>query len=84
MKTREIVLDEESDQLLESLAAEYAGDVNSAIRDLLSMPNALESDLDGVEERNSEELHRQKERSERDFLEGNIVNWSDLKLRRGL
>ncbi|MDQ6663990.1 MAG: hypothetical protein M3Z23_06315, partial [Acidobacteriota bacterium] len=71
MKTREIVLDDESDRILESLASDYGGDINPALQDLLLHRASLENEIDAIEEQNSTGLLRQRERSEKDFREGN-------------
>ncbi len=84
MKKREIVLDDESDRKLELLATEYDGDVTSAIRDLLSIRETLEAEIDTIEDGNADDLLRQKERSEREFAEGKVVPWSELRRRCGL
>ncbi len=84
MIRREIVLDEESNEVLESLAEDHQGDASLVIRELLRMHGLPESDLDTIEESQAEALRRQKERSEREFQEGNVVPWSELKRECGL
>jgi len=46
--------------------------------------NRTESAMDRIERNHAVELHRQKERSEREFREGRVVSWDDLKAKCGL
>lgn len=79
MKKREILLDDESDRLLDSLAEEHSGDCNAAIRDVLRMRGTLEVLLDDLEESRSAELLDQRERSERGFREGRFTELDTVK-----
>lgn len=84
MVTRELVLDEESNRILDSLAEGYGGDVSLAIRDLLRMHGLPESELEALERTHAADLIRQRDRSERDFQEGKVISWSELRRQCGL
>ncbi len=58
MVTRELVLDEESNRILDSLAEGYGGDVSLAIRDLLHMHGLPESELEALEQTHAADLIR--------------------------
>jgi low affinity Fe/Cu permease len=82
--TREIVLDEESNRILESLSEAYGGDPSEVIRELLQSCGVAESNLDAVEQTHADELRRQRDRSEQEAREGEGVPWTELKRRCGL
>ena len=84
MKKLEIVLDEETDRILESLAAVHSGDKNLAIREALQMHGTVEVLLDQIEELHSADLRQQKERSERGFRKGKFARWEEVKQKTGL
>ena len=84
MVKREVMLDEESNRVLESLAQDCGGDVGRVICELLRMHALPEADLDELERAQAEELTRQRDLSEREFREGKIVPWAELKRRCGL
>ena len=84
MVKREIELDDESNQLLDSLAADHGGDASLVVRELLWMHSLSDSELDAIEECHQQELKLQKERSEREFQEGKVVSWPELKRQCGL
>jgi metal-responsive CopG/Arc/MetJ family transcriptional regulator len=84
MEKLEILLDEESGRVLDSLAEQHSGDRNEAIRDALRMHGTLEGLLDQVEEIHATELLAQRERSERGFREGRFTPWEALEKKLGL
>ena len=84
MIKREIKLDEETNRILDSLATEHDGDISLVVSELLHTHALSESDLDAIEEAHAQELKRQKERSERQFQEGKVVPWTELKRQCGL
>src|SRR5262249_17489641 len=51
---REIVLDEKSNEILESLAVDNQGDASLVIRELLRMHGLRESDVDSLEALNAD------------------------------
>lgn len=79
MKKLEILLDEDSSRMLDSLADQYSGDRSEAIRVVLWMHGTLEGLLDEVEEIHAAELFAQRERSERGFQEGRFTEWETLQ-----
>jgi predicted transcriptional regulator len=84
MKRVEIVLDDQTDELLASLAESFQGDKSEAIREALRAHSATASFLDDIEESNSEELARQLRRSEEDFRTGRVSTWEEVKRKAGL
>ncbi|MBZ5591613.1 MAG: hypothetical protein LAP39_05220 [Acidobacteriia bacterium] len=56
----------------------------SAVRSLIDSHRITEAELDRLEALHFEDLKRQKERSEREFREGNVVTWEEVKRRNGL
>jgi hypothetical protein len=94
MKRVEILLDDETDLILASLAEFHGGDRNEAIRELLRTLSAEQAGvdqtrvdqtwLDEVEERNAESLIRQKEQAERDIAAGRLVALDEVRRRAGL
>ena len=79
MKRLEILLDDESGRVLDSLAEQHSGDRSEAIRDALRMHGSLEGLLDDVEEIHAAELLAQRERSERGFREDRFTEWEALQ-----
>jgi len=84
MEKLEILLDEESGRVLDSLAEQHSGDRNEAIRDALRMHGTLEGLLDQVEEIHAAELLAQRERSESGFREGRFTSWEAVQKKLGL
>jgi hypothetical protein len=70
MAAREIELDDDANEILDSVVNAYGGSASSAISDLLRAHEAIESLLDEVEACQGSELADQKERAERGFREG--------------
>ena len=83
MIRREIDLDEESDQILSSLAESYEGDRGKALAEVLHTRRGVEEFVSACEEAHRE-LIAQKERSEREFREGRVVSWEEVKRRNHL
>jgi hypothetical protein len=79
MKRRQILLDEESDRILEEIAQFHSGDRSLAVREVLKMYKNTESALDELERANASELRRQKLQSEKSFREGTAVPWEQVK-----
>ncbi len=79
MKKLEILLDDESGRVLDSLAEQHSGDRNEAIRDALRMHGTLEGLLEGVEKIHAAELLVQRDRSESGFREGRFTEWETLQ-----
>jgi predicted transcriptional regulator len=84
MKRRQILLDEESDRILEQLAQFHSGDRSQAVREALKMHKTMEGMLEELEELHADELKRQKERSEKEFREGRVVTLEEMKRRHRL
>lgn len=84
MRRRQILLDEESDRILKSMAAPYAGNKSLAVREALKMHNTLDALLDEIERSHAPELRRQKERSEQGFRQGKSTSWDEVKRRNRL
>jgi hypothetical protein len=81
---REIDLDEESDQILSSLAQDYNGDLGKALGDLLHAHQGIEPLAEACEEGRRDELLTQKERTERDLHRGRFTPWEEVKRRHNL
>ncbi|HVP48773.1 MAG TPA: hypothetical protein VMT32_19395 [Bryobacteraceae bacterium] len=81
MKRRQILLDDESDRILEKLAQFHSGDRSRAIREALKMHKTMEGMLDELERTHAAELRRQKNRSEKSFRDGTAVPWDEVKRR---
>jgi hypothetical protein len=84
MKRRQILLDEESDRILEQLAQFHSGDRSQAVREALKMHKTMEAMLAELEELHADELKRQRECSEREFSEGKVVTLEEIKRRQRL
>jgi hypothetical protein len=84
MEKLEILLDEDSSRVLDSLAEQHSGDRSEAVRDALRMHGTLEGLLDEVEGIHEAELLAQRERSERGFREGRFTEWGTLQKKLGL
>ena len=73
MAHRKIELDEDANEILDSMANAYGGDANLAISELLRAHETIESFLDVLETHQATELAAQKDRAERGFREGRLV-----------
>ena len=68
MKRRQILLDEESDRILDGMAQVHSGNRSLAIREALKTYETVESMLQEMERVHGAELRHQKVQSERSFL----------------
>jgi hypothetical protein len=84
MALRQIQLNPQADRILDSVAEAYGGDADLALSELLIAHQSIESFFDEFEAENSAELIRQRDRSEREFSEGQKVSWEQVKLDNGL
>jgi hypothetical protein len=84
MALRQVQLSPEAEPILNSVAASFGGDAGLALSELLIAHEAIESFLDELEGANAEELIRQRDRSTREFREGQTVSWEKVKLDNGL
>jgi hypothetical protein len=84
MAIRKIELDEDANQILDSMAKVYGGNASLVISELLRAHETIESFLDELESSHGEELSAQKERAERGFREGRFRLWQDVKRENGL
>ena len=84
MKRRLIVLDDQSDRILDGMAELHSGNRSLAIREALKTHETVESMLQQMERSHAAELRRQKVRSERSFRDGTAVAWEQVKRRNKL
>lgn len=84
MITRQIKLDEVSDQILQSIAEDYDGDADRAVSDLLHAHESIEAFVDQLEASHGAELLAQKDRAELGFKHGRFTSWSEVKRQNGL
>ena len=84
MVRREIEIDEDTNRLLTELAAEYEGDLSSALADLVHAREGLEEFAERSEAAHESTLLAMRDRSKADFREGRTVTWEDVKARNGL
>ena len=84
MRRHQILLDDESERILESLAQPLEGNKSLAVPEALKMQRAVEGLLDQVEHFHSGALERQRERSEAGFRSGKFTRWKELKRRNRL
>ncbi len=84
MRKVEFLLDDQTDELLTSLAESHDGDLNEALRELVRTHGKTEALLDDFEKDNRNEIVRQLERSESDFREGRFKTWDEVKRNAGL
>ena len=81
MKRRQILLDEESDRILKTVAAPHGGNRSLAVREVLKTHDAMELLLDRIERSHGASLRRQKRRSEQGFREGKFTTLEEVKRR---
>lgn len=84
MKRRQILLDKQSDRILDEMAQVHSGNRSLAIREALKTHETVESMLEEIERIYGAELRRQKSRSERSFRLGTAVPWEQVKRRNRL
>jgi hypothetical protein len=75
MKRRQILLDAESDRILDGMAQVHSGNRSRAVREALKTHEAVESMLREMEQVHGEELSSQKARPERSFRNGTAIPW---------
>lgn len=69
---------------MRQLAANHEGDLSKVLEELLAVHEGLDLMADEFEEGNEELLRQQRDRSEREILEGRVVSWKDVKARNQL
>lgn len=84
MVHREIEIDDDTDRILSELAADYQGDLSSALSDLVHARKGLEEFADVSESAHQSVLRGMLDRAEADFREGRTVSWEDVKSRHNL
>lgn len=70
-KRRQFVLDDGTNELLEELAADRAGNLSFVVREAIQLYAEMESRLDQIEQ--DPEFQRMMERSEEDIRKGRLV-----------
>ena len=78
MAIRKIELDEDANQILDSMANAFGGNASLAVSELLRAHETIESFLDELESSQGAELSNQKERAERGFREGRFTTWDEV------
>jgi hypothetical protein len=84
MKRVEILLDDQTEATLSSLANLHDGDKGAAVREALRADSMMEAFLDEIEEQQSASAAQQLERSRKDFREGKFKSWPEVKRKAGL
>ena len=78
-KRRQFVLDERTNELLEELAADRAGNLSYVVREAIQLYAEMDSRLDQIE--HDPEFVRMMERSEDDIRAGRLVSHAEAKRR---
>lgn len=78
-KRRQFVLDERTNELLEELAADRAGNLSFVVREAIQLYAEMDSRLDQIEQ--DPEFQRMMERSEDDIRAGRLVSHEAVKRR---
>ena len=78
-KRRQFVLDERTNELLEELAADRAGNRSFVVREAIQLYAEMDSRLDQIEQ--DPEFQRMMERSEDDIRVGRLVSHEEVKRR---
>jgi hypothetical protein len=84
MRRRQILLDEQSDRILQGVAKPYRGNKSLAVREVLKTHSTLEKLLSEIERSHAASLRRQKARSEGGFRDGKFTPWEEVKRRNHL
>ena len=84
MAHRKIELDEDANEILDSMANAYGGDANLAISELLRAHETIDTFLDDIEASQATELAAQKDRAERGFREGRFTPWREVERENAL
>ena len=78
------MIDDETDELLNSFAETHNCDKAEVLREIIRANSLTEADLEESEEVNAEEFARQLKRSEEDFKAGRFKTWEEVKRKAGL
>ncbi len=78
-KRRQFVLDEKTNDLLEELAADRAGNLSYVVREAIQLYARFEDQLDEIEA--NPELQQMMRRSEEDIRTGRVVSHAEVKKR---
>ncbi|HSF17601.1 MAG TPA: hypothetical protein VLK65_18805 [Vicinamibacteria bacterium] len=78
-KRRQFVLDDRTNELLEELAADRAGNLSFVVREAIQLYAELDSRLDQIEQ--DPEFQRMMERSEDDIRRKRLVSHREAKRR---
>jgi hypothetical protein len=84
MVSRQIEIDEETDQILSDLAKQYQGDLGLALRELVHSCEGLEALVEESEAEQRDFLASRVQRAKRGFREGRYTPWEDVKRQNGL
>ena len=76
-KRRQFVLDERTNELLEELAADRAGNLSLVVREAIQLYAEMDARLDQVEQ--DPAFQRMMERSAEDIREGRLVSHAEAK-----
>ena len=78
-KRRQFVLDDRTNELLEKLAADRAGNLSFVVREAIQLYADMDSRLDQIEQ--DPEFQRMMERSEDDIRSGRLVSHEEAMRR---
>ena len=78
-KRRQFVLDDRTNELLETLAADRAGNLSFVVREAIQLYADMDSRLDQIEQ--DPEFQRMMERSEDDIRSGRLVSHKEAMRR---
>ena len=76
-KRRQFVLDDKTNELLEELAADRAGNLSFVVREAIQLYADMDSRLDQIEQ--NAEFVRMMERSEKDIRAGRLVSHDEAE-----
>jgi hypothetical protein len=84
MKRVELLIDDETDELLNSLAETHNCDKAEVLQEIIRANSLTEAELEEIEAANAASFAEQVERSERGFREGRFTTLEEVKRRAGL
>ena len=84
MKRVELLLDDETDERLNSFAEAHNCDKAEVLLQIIRANTLTEAELEEIEEANAEEFARQVKRSEENFKAGRFKTWEEVKRKAGL
>ncbi len=84
MVRREIEIDEETDRILQDLAAQHNSNLGEVLADLVRAHEGLEAFLEESEHHHALELKPLVDQAEKDFSEGRGIPWEKIKADHGL